>query len=154
MQDSRKHRNQELKALIMPIEGSQHNWRQTVEFATSKWKGLFFPYKWNCWNKFCIATLIFNNNTSSAEIAETRIWKECVAVLLSYYEKKKVCAKVFKPLHVQEQIPIIDLGWVTLSLLFIRSCWSKFFFYLFSYLFIFYISPQQNKQKHTFWACG
>lgn len=55
-------------------------------------------------------------------------------------KRKKECAKAFKPLHVQEQIPIIDLGWVSLSLLFIRSCWS---------VFIFFFSPPSAKQTKT-----
>lgn len=102
-------------------------------------KVAFFSCWWNCWNKFCIAALIFNNNTVFCWDSWNQNLKGCVHALLSHYEEKKVCTKEFKPLHIQEQIPIIDLGCVSLSLLLSRSCWSVFIF-----------PPQQNKQKHTF----
>lgn len=80
-QDSREHRNQKLKALILPIEGSQHNWWQTIESV--------FSCRWNCWNKFCIATLIFNNNTSPAEIAKTGIWKDVSSCFFPIIRRKR-----------------------------------------------------------------
>lgn len=92
--------------------------------------------RWNCWNKFCIAALNFNNTVFCWDSWDRNL-KGCVRGLLSHYEEKKVCAKAFKPLHIQEQIPIIDLGWVSLSLLFIRSHWSVF------------ISPPSAKQTKT-----
>lgn len=99
--------------------------------------------RWNCWNKFCIAALNFNN--VFCWDSWDRNLKGCVRGLLSHYEEKKVL-KAFKPLHIQEQIPIIDLGWVSLSLLFIRSDWSVF-------TPPHPTPPQQNKQKHTFTFC-